>query len=350
MAQIQLANISKHFGKTEVIREVNLNIKAGELMVFVGPSGSGKSTLLRLICGLEEISSGELTFDGESMNNKVPSERGISMVFQSYALYPHMDVYKNMAFGLKLAKSSPEDIRERVMNAAKMLQIDHLLDRLPKQLSGGQRQRVAIGRAIVRNPRVFLFDEPLSNLDASLRVATRLEIAKIHHEMKSATMIYVTHDQVEAMTLADRICVLNNGEVEQVGTPEELYHSPNSLFVAKFIGSPAMNLLEGDFAKDYQCQTLGIRPEHLVIDPNEATWQGAVIHTENLGSDLYIYLDIGSDSPLLVRLSDQQKVSKGEIVGVRPKWDHLHRFDQHGKPISAPIGAEPSTVLETQSA
>ena len=207
MARIELKNVRKSYGAFDVIKGVNLDIRSGEFMVFVGPSGCGKSTLLRLISGLEDITSGDMIFDGQRVNNIAPSKRGIAMVFQSYALYPHMNVYDNMAFGMKLANTTAADIKTRVEKAAKMLQIDHLLDRLPKQLSGGQRQRVAIGRAIVRDPRVFLFDEPLSNLDAALRVQTRLEIAKLHHDMNHATMIYVTHDQVEAMTLADRICV-----------------------------------------------------------------------------------------------------------------------------------------------
>ena len=248
MANIQLKAVRKAYGAVEVIKGIDLDIRKGEFMVFVGPSGCGKSTLLRLISGLESISSGDLMFDGQLVNNVLPSERGIAMVFQSYALYPHMTVYDNMAFGMKLAKATKAEMDARVRKAAGMLQIDHLLDRLPKQLSGGQRQRVAIGRAIVRDPRVFLFDEPLSNLDAALRVATRLEIAKLHHDMNDVTMIYVTHDQVEAMTLADRICVLRDGKVEQVGTPSELYETPNSLFVAGFIGSPKMNFLEGAHA------------------------------------------------------------------------------------------------------
>ncbi|HLQ20615.1 MAG TPA: ATP-binding cassette domain-containing protein, partial [Tabrizicola sp.] len=219
MAKIELKNVTKSYGAVQVIKGIDLTIEKGEFMVFVGPSGCGKSTLLRLISGLEEITTGDMLFDGERVNNLIPSKRGIAMVFQSYALYPHMKVYDNMAFGMKLDKTSDAEIRKRVESAAKLLQIDHLLDRLPKQLSGGQRQRVAIGRAIVRDPRVFLFDEPLSNLDAALRVQTRLEIAKLHHSMSNVTMIYVTHDQVEAMTLADKIVVLQGGVIEQVGSP-----------------------------------------------------------------------------------------------------------------------------------
>src|SRR5690606_17454467 len=273
----------------EVIKGVDLEVRKGEFMVFVGPSGCGKSTLLRLISGLEDITSGEMLFDGKVVNHLAPSKRGIAMVFQSYALYPHMTVYDNMAFGLTLEKGKDkEEIRQRVEKAADMLQIRQYLDRLPKQLSGGQRQRVAIGRAITRDPKVFLFDEPLSNLDAALRVATRIEIAKLHEEMDNVTMIYVTHDQVEAMTLADRICVLRDGLVEQVGTPMELYENPNSVFVAGFIGSPKMNFISGDKAKAYGCTTLGIRGEHMLVR-DDGIWEGQVIHTENLGADTYVY-------------------------------------------------------------
>ncbi len=275
MAKIELKNVKKSYGAVDVIKGIDLTVNKGEFMVFVGPSGCGKSTLLRLISGLEEISSGDMLFDNERVNNLIPSKRGIAMVFQSYALYPHMNVYDNMAFGMKLAKSSPEEMDLRVRDAAKLLQIEHLLDRLPKQLSGGQRQRVAIGRAIVRDPRVFLFDEPLSNLDAALRVQTRLEIAKLHHSMPDVTMIYVTHDQVEAMTLADRIAVLRDGLLEQVGTPAELYDAPNSIFVAGFIGSPKMNFLTGKTAADQGCSTLGIRSEHIEI-AEHGMWNGVV--------------------------------------------------------------------------
>ncbi|TXH78275.1 MAG: ABC transporter ATP-binding protein [Thiothrix sp.] len=334
MARIELRNVRKSYGAINVIKGVDLDIRSGEFMVFVGPSGCGKSTLLRLISGLEDITSGDMLFDGERVNSLAPSKRGIAMVFQSYALYPHMNVYDNMAFGMKLANTTPEEIRTRVEKAAKMLQISHLLDRLPKQLSGGQRQRVAIGRAIVRDPRVFLFDEPLSNLDAALRVQTRLEIAKLHHDMNQATMIYVTHDQVEAMTLADRICVLRDGLVEQVGTPAELYESPNSVFVAGFIGSPKMNFLTGKFSEAYNCTTLGVRSEHLTIDNSNAVWQGEVVHYENLGSDNYIFVDIGSEEPIIVREGGTSSFEIGSKVGIRPISQHnLHRFDANGKPI-----------------
>ncbi len=328
MAEIKLRNLRKSFGAVDVIKGVDLDIRKGEFMVFVGPSGCGKSTLLRLISGLEEISSGDLEFDGVRVNDHIPSKRGIAMVFQSYALYPHMSVFENMAFGMKLAKSSKVEMKARVTAAAEMLQIDHLLDRKPKALSGGQRQRVAIGRAIVRDPRVFLFDEPLSNLDAALRVQTRLEIAKLHHEMDGVTMIYVTHDQVEAMTLADRICVLRDGLVEQVGTPEELYDAPNSVFVAGFIGSPKMNLLTGDFAAAHDCATYGIRAEHIEIcDESDGLWNGKVIHAENLGSDHYLFVEIGAQEPLIVRQPGKQNITLGTTLGLRPLPDHAHRFD-----------------------
>ncbi len=333
MAEIQLTDIRKSFGSVEVIKGVSLTVKSGEFMVFVGPSGCGKSTLLRLIAGLEAISDGTLEFDGKVVNNLVPSKRGIAMVFQSYALYPHMTVYDNMAFGMQLAKSGKEQIRERVEKAAEMLQITPYLERLPKQLSGGQRQRVAIGRAIVRDPKVFLFDEPLSNLDAALRVATRLEIAKLHHAMNGATMIYVTHDQVEAMTLADRICVLRDGVVEQVGTPIELYESPQSIFVAGFMGSPRMNFLTGPFAERYGAETIGIRAEHIEIGPGEGAWTGKVIHSENLGSDSYVYADVGSDEPVVAREDGTKKHQPDEAISIRPHKGQVHRFDKAGKPM-----------------
>ncbi len=334
MANIQLKAVRKAYGAVEVIKGIDLDIKNGEFMVFVGPSGCGKSTLLRLISGLESITSGDLLFDGKLVNNVLPSERGIAMVFQSYALYPHMTVYDNMAFGMKLAKATKEEMDARVRKAAAMLQIDHLLDRLPKQLSGGQRQRVAIGRAIVRDPRVFLFDEPLSNLDAALRVATRLEIAKLHHDMHDVTMIYVTHDQVEAMTLADRICVLRDGKVEQVGTPSELYETPNSLFVAGFIGSPRMNFLDGAHAAKHNCATIGIRSEHIEIVPQgQGMWSGKVVHTEDLGSDNYLFVDLGGAEPAIVRQSGKATVQLGATLSLNPAQGRLHRFNEAGKPI-----------------
>ena len=334
MASIELRNIRKAFGAVEVIKGVDLTVRKGEFMVFVGPSGCGKSTLLRLISGLEDITSGEMLFDGKVVNALAPSKRGIAMVFQSYALYPHMTVYENMAFGLTLEKGhDKEEIRQRVEKAADMLQIGQYLDRLPKQLSGGQRQRVAIGRAITRDPKVFLFDEPLSNLDAALRVATRIEIAKLHESMDNVTMVYVTHDQVEAMTLADRICVLRDGLVEQVGTPMELYETPNSVFVAGFIGSPKMNFISGDKAASFNAETVGIRGEHLTIVPSGGTWSGKVIHTENLGADSYVYLEMGTEEPVVVRLDGANTYKSGDTVHISPMEGKVHRFDGAGKPI-----------------
>ena len=250
MANIVMKNMVKQYDKAETIRNVSLEIENGEFVVFVGPSGCGKSTLLRMIAGLESISGGELYIDDQLMNHRAPSERGVAMVFQSYALYPHLNVAENMGFGLKMNGVDKQEIARRVTIAAKTLQMESLLDRKPKDMSGGQRQRVAIGRAIVRNPKVFLFDEPLSNLDAELRVEMRLQIAKLHHELGN-TMVYVTHDQVEAMTLADKIVVLRSGQIEQIGSPLTLYHAPANLFVAGFIGSPKMNFLEGRF-RSYQ--------------------------------------------------------------------------------------------------
>lgn len=334
MAKIELNNLTKSYGAVKVIKGVDLEIHKGEFMVFVGPSGCGKSTLLRLIAGLEEITSGDLSFDGQRVNSLVPSDRGIAMVFQSYALYPHMKVYDNMAFGMKLSNADKSEIDRRVREAAKLLQIDHLLDRLPKQLSGGQRQRVAIGRAIVRDPRVFLFDEPLSNLDAALRVQTRLEIAKLNHSMSDTTMIYVTHDQVEAMTLADRIAVLRDGKLEQVGTPSDLYERPNSIFVAGFIGSPKMNFLTGNVAESHGCKTLGVRPEHIELATDgSGEWQGEVVHAEDLGSDNFLFVDIGAEEPLVVRQPGKLTIPYGSKISLQPLAQHLHRFGEDGRPI-----------------
>jgi len=336
MADIELKNVRKTFGSVHVIKGVDLTIKSGEFMVFVGPSGCGKSTLLRLIAGLEEISSGTLSIGGKVVNRLTPKDRGVAMVFQSYALYPHMNVHDNMAFGMQLAGSDKAAIEKRINEAAEMLQITPYLQRLPKQLSGGQRQRVAIGRAIVRDPAVFLFDEPLSNLDAALRVATRLEIAKLHEKMHDTTMIYVTHDQVEAMTLADRICVLRDGLVEQVGTPLELYERPQSVFVAGFIGSPKMNFLNGKFADNYRATTIGVRAEHLELGAPDKGWPGKVIHTENLGADSYVYLDVGTEEPIVVRQTGTVRLDNGQTAGIIAANQSLvHRFGPDGRPIAA---------------
>jgi multiple sugar transport system ATP-binding protein len=333
MSHLQLTNLYKRYGQVEILKNINLDIKSGEFLVFVGPSGCGKSTLLRCIAGLEEISAGTLSIDGDVVNDRAPSRRGIAMVFQSYALYPHMNVFDNMAYALKLQNIPKDEIRRKVEAAAATLQLTPYLDRLPKQLSGGQRQRVAIGRAIVRDPKVFLFDEPLSNLDAALRVQTRIEIAKLHEQMDSVTMIYVTHDQVEAMTLADRICVLRDGVIEQVGTPMELYETPNSLFVAGFIGSPKMNFISGEKAKAFNAETVGIRGEHLTIVPANGTWTGKVIHTENLGADYYVYLEMGTEEPVVVRLDGGNSYKTGDTVHIAPMEGRVHRFDAAGKPI-----------------
>jgi multiple sugar transport system ATP-binding protein len=334
MSGVVLKNIHKSYGAVHVIHGVDLDIKRGEFIVFVGPSGCGKSTLLRMIAGLEEITSGDMFIDDVQVNEMPPSKRGIAMVFQSYALYPHMTVYDNMAFGMRIARAPQAEIDKRVRAAADILQLTPYLDRLPKALSGGQRQRVAIGRAIVRNPKVFLFDEPLSNLDAALRVATRIEIAKLHESMPEAIMIYVTHDQVEAMTLADRIVVLNAGKIEQVGSPLELYENPQSLFVAGFIGSPKMNLLTGVHATPFGCTTVGIRPEHLEIVGNSGgQWTGRVIHTEKLGADSFLYLDVGESEPMTVRENGTTKYNTGDTVSLKALDSKMHRFGADGKPV-----------------
>ena len=329
MANISIKGVTKAFGAVQVIKGVDLEIKQGEFMVFVGPSGCGKSTMLRLIAGLEDITGGTISFDNKVVNALSPSNRGIAMVFQSYALYPHMTVYDNMAFGIKLAGSSKEEIDKRVRGAAEMLQITPYLTRLPKQLSGGQRQRVAIGRAIVRNPKVFLFDEPLSNLDAALRVATRLEIAKLHHSMGKTTMVYVTHDQVEAMTLADRICVLKDGLVEQVGTPLELYETPKNIFVAGFIGSPKMNFFDGKFALPYKAQTIGVRSEHMQF-VSKGGWTGKVIHAEKMGSDTYSFIDVGLAEPIIIRETGTSRHQVDTKVIIAPMKNRVHRFNAAG--------------------
>jgi multiple sugar transport system ATP-binding protein len=352
-----MRQVYKAFGQAEVIKGVSLEIVNKEFVVFVGPSGCGKSTLLRLVAGLEDITSGEMSFDGEVVNELAPAERGIAMVFQSYALYPHMTVYDNMAFGLKLAKVGKEGVDERVRNAARILQIEHLLERKPKQLSGGQRQRVAIGRAIVRDPRVFLFDEPLSNLDAALRVQMRIEIAKLHHDL-AATMIYVTHDQVEAMTLADRIVVLNAGVVEQFGSPLELYHHPQNLFVAGFIGSPKMNFLDGEVtgvsangvtvnvadgatitapvaqngAAPGQKVTVGLRPEHLIEGGGGASeLRGRVVAVEHLGGETYVYLGREGKDPLVVKSGGDSPTKVDEVLPVGVPASACYLFDEQGQ-------------------
>ena len=342
MADVNLKSVKKTYDKTEVIHGVDLDINSGEFIVFVGPSGCGKSTLLRMIAGLEDITEGEISIGGEVVNKIIAAERGVAMVFQSYALYPHMTVFNNMAFALKQAKTPVDEINSRVLEAAKILQIESLFERLPKQLSGGQRQRVAIGRAIVRNPKVFLFDEPLSNLDAALRVQTRIEIAKLHSQL-TATMIYVTHDQVEAMTLADRIVVINQGVIEQVGTPIELYNSPKNQFVAEFIGSPKMNMINIENGEKFdlinlnppsEASKIGIRPEHLSLANNGShKLKGTVRHIENLGEHLLCYINLEKDNEITAKLEVNSDIKINEKINLNWHQDHQHFFDSSGLSI-----------------
>jgi multiple sugar transport system ATP-binding protein len=360
MAQVLLNGVRKSFGALEIIKGVDLKVEDREFVVFVGPSGCGKSTLLRLIAGLEDLSGGTIQIDAETVNDLPPSERGIAMVFQSYALYPHMSVYENMAFGLRLAKTEKRELDRKVQDAAKILQLEQLLQRKPKELSGGQRQRVAIGRAIVRNPKVFLFDEPLSNLDAALRVQMRIEIARLHQDL-NATMIYVTHDQVEAMTLADKIVVLNAGQVEQVGSPLELYHKPRNMFVAGFIGSPKMNFLPGTIegVEGGQARvrlpsgstvlvpvetapaagsrvTVGIRPEHMAwpggAPEGVATLPGEVFVVEHLGGETYVYLRTDGGT-ITARVEGDKIVKPGDRVPVGLPAGACHVFTEGGTAI-----------------
>ncbi|MCZ4282114.1 sn-glycerol-3-phosphate ABC transporter ATP-binding protein UgpC [Kiloniella laminariae] len=371
MADIKLTDIRKAYGKNEVLRDINIDIKDGEFVVFVGPSGCGKSTLLRMIAGLEDISGGSLQIAGETVNDLTPSQRKIAMVFQSYALYPHMTVYQNMAFGLTLGKKGPlggllgggenkKIIEEKVQKAAVSLKLEQLLKRYPRELSGGQRQRVAIGRAIVRDPNVFLFDEPLSNLDAALRVNTRLEIAKLHQDLQ-ATIIYVTHDQVEAMTLADKIVVLNDGHVAQYGTPLELYHHPANKFVAGFIGSPAMNFVSGTVVGKQEkaleitldqnkttvqvpvmpgkteagdVVTLGIRPEHMSENQNgDFTISSRVLAVERLGDASYLYLENKNHAHICVKVDGHSATRTGDQVLATAPLEALHVFDAGGQAL-----------------
>ncbi|MFV0334059.1 MAG: ABC transporter ATP-binding protein [Tropicimonas sp.] len=331
MGQITLKQVRKAFGDVEVIPPLDLEINHGEFVVFVGPSGCGKSTLLRLIAGLEDVSSGEILIDGRNATEMPPAKRGLAMVFQSYALYPHMSVRKNIAFPLRMAKMGKAEIDARVNNAAKVLNLADYLDRKPAQLSGGQRQRVAIGRAIVREPSAFLFDEPLSNLDAALRVNMRLEISELHQTL-ATTMVYVTHDQVEAMTMADKIVVLRAGNIEQVGSPLELYRSPANQFVAGFIGSPKMNLIGGAIAAEHDAATIGIRPEHIAVSREGGTWHGKVGVSEHLGSDTFFHIMIdGWNEPLTVRENGEVDLHRGDSVYLTPSVEHLHRFERNGR-------------------
>ena len=358
MADININTVNKYFGDVHVIKDVSLDIKSQSFTVLVGPSGCGKSTMLRMIAGLEEINSGTISIDGQIVNNLPPKERDIAMVFQSYALYPHMTVFDNMAFGLKLEKKSNDEINERVNEAAKILQIQDYLDRKPKQLSGGQRQRVAIGRAITRKPKVFLFDEPLSNLDAALRVQMRVELAKLHDQL-NATMIYVTHDQTEAMTLANDIVVLDQGIVSQKGTPMDLYNSPKNLFVAGFIGSPKMNFIESSVISKNSNSSevdilgsgklsiskvpsnvsegdkikIGIRPEHLEINQiSDVVWEGKVFVAEKLGSGTFLYLEKDGE-PLVVQTDGDTKIKVGDTIKVGINSSRCHIFNEKGSSI-----------------
>ncbi len=332
MGSLLLKSINKSYGSQAVLKDINLEVRDGEFIIFVGPSGCGKSTLLRSIAGLEDVSSGHVLINDKDVTVTPPSKRGIAMVFQSYALYPHLTVKDNMGLGLKQSGAPKEQIESRVTRASSMLSLDPYLARRPAELSGGQRQRVAIGRALVRDPELFLFDEPLSNLDAALRVQTRLEIAKLHRELK-ATMIYVTHDQVEAMTLADRIVVLNAGRIEQIGSPMELYNKPDNLFVAGFIGSPQMNFVDAGRIGETGAKTIGIRPEHLGVSRESGKWKGKVIHAEHLGADTILYVETEGAGLITVRLFGEHHYTEDDIIFVSPEADKTHRFDDDGKAI-----------------
>ena len=330
MGRIALEKVTKTFGNVEVIPPLDLTIEDGEFTVFVGPSGCGKSTLLRLIAGLEDVSSGQINIDGQDATMVPPAKRGLAMVFQSYALYPHMTVRKNIAFPLRMAKLDQAEIDRKVDGAASVLNLSDYLDRRPGQLSGGQRQRVAIGRAIVREPAAFLFDEPLSNLDAALRVGMRLEISELHERLKT-TMIYVTHDQVEAMTMADKIVVLRAGHIEQVGSPLDLYRAPRNLFVAGFIGSPKMNFVAGDEAARHGAATIGIRPEHITVSADTGPWTGVVSVSEHLGSDTFFHIhETGLADTITVRADGEVGFRHGDKVHLTPRDDVIHRFDAQG--------------------
>ena len=357
MADVKLSGVGKAYGDVKILKGIDLEIRDGEFMVFVGPSGCGKSTLLRVIAGLEDITEGELRIGGRVVNDVPPAERGIAMVFQSYALYPHMNLFDNMAFGLKLARVPPAEIETAVNNAARILHIEHLLQRKPKDLSGGQRQRVAIGRAIVRKPEVFLFDEPLSNLDTALRVKMRYEFAKLHEQFKT-TMVYVTHDQVEAMTLADRIVVLQAGVIEQVGAPMELYEHPCNLFVAGFIGSPGMNVLDATVeqasargatvrlgggesircavdasaAKPGDKVKLGVRPEHLRAGETDNALQTTVTFVESLGSMTYAYCsNAGADDVVTAAVEGDRRVDDGQPLPLGVPVEKTYLFNAQGR-------------------
>jgi len=331
MGSLVLQSIRKSFGTVDVLKGIDLDVAHGDFIVFVGPSGCGKTTLLRIIAGLEEQSSGHVTIDGKVVDWTMPARRGIAMVFQSYALYPHLTVKRNMGLALQQEGVPATQINARVTAAAAMLRLEALLERRPSELSGGERQRVAIGRAIVRQPKLFLFDEPLSNLDAALRVGTRIEIAKLHRQL-GATMIYVTHDQIEAMTLADRIVILNSGVIEQVGRPLDLYNTPANVFVAAFIGSPTMNFINGEAASRVGAATIGVRPEHLLIG-GDGAWRGRVSHAEHLGAETVLYVDAPGIGFLTARTAGEVLHRVGDTLALTPRDGKVYRFDAEGKAI-----------------
>ncbi len=333
MTALKLENVCKSFGSVEVLKNIDLTVEEGEFVVFVGPSGCGKSTLLRVIAGLEDATEGTVAIGGNVVNDTPPARRGIAMVFQSYALYPHLSVRDNMSLGLKQEKQPKSVIEERVNKAVQMLDLGAFVDRRPSDLSGGQRQRVAIGRAIVREPELFLFDEPLSNLDAALRMNTRIEIADLHRTL-SASMIYVTHDQTEAMTLADKIVVLRDGMVEQVGSPMDLYNDPANQFVAGFLGSPSMNFLQKSISGAPSDVTIGIRPEHLRI-VESGRISGKITHVERLGGDTNLLIRTVSDETLTVRLFGQDGSSVGDQIALDFDDDHAFQFDAAGQRLRA---------------
>lgn len=348
MGSITLKQVSKSFGDTNVIKPLDLVIQDGEFIVFVGPSGCGKSTLLRMIAGLEDTTSGNIEIDGQDATNTPPAKRGLAMVFQSYALYPHMTVRNNIAFPLKRAKMGAGEIEKKIASAAKILNLGDYLDRKPGQLSGGQRQRVAIGRAIVREPSAFLFDEPLSNLDASLRVNMRLEISELHKSLKT-TMIYVTHDQVEAMTMADRIAVFNDGVIEQVGTPLELYNNPVNRFVAGFIGSPKMNFIDVKPKEGDPTIALGVRPEHLKITKDNGIWSGKIGVIEHLGSESFLHVHVEGAGTFTVKADGDCPLQYGDHIQLSAAQNKILRFDRAGITLpSVVMGNEtmnPSSVV-----
>ena len=333
MAGVTFQGVSKIYPDgTRAVNDLNLDIDDGEFMVLVGPSGCGKTTALRMVAGLEDISEGQLRIGERVVNHVPPRDRDIAMVFQSYALYPHLSVYDNIAFGLKLKKMPKAEIDKRVHEAAEVLGLETFLSRKPRALSGGQRQRVAMGRAIVRDPQVFLFDEPLSNLDAKLRVAMRSEIKELHQRLRT-TSVYVTHDQIEAMTMGDRIVVMRDGRIEQVGSPLDLYHRPDNLFVAGFIGSPGMNFASGAFAAPHKAHTIGVRPEHLQLSTQSGTWRGVVGVAEHLGSDTFLHIDVDGIGKVTARVGGDFAVKHGDQVFLTPDEGRVHKFDDKGLAI-----------------